>query len=210
MDTRPAGPLSVIGGVVGGRPISPGDVFVTRSESFVGEVIRHVERRRPEVGEPIVVEGEVRPWSYWNHAGIIEAAEGEDWVTIEAQGAGVVRGKLSDHAERAVFPLALDPRDAERGLGFARWCLAGHGVGAVDAKGREIPAVGYGWWTDASIAIDLYTPLGLHFRLGRTMICSELASRHLEHAIGWIAPRIDTGHVMPSDLGHGAMALVRP
>ena len=116
----------------------------------------------------------------WNHAGVIIDRFG---ATVEALGSGVKFSNVDKHPVRVVIDTGLS--DADR-LQVVDW--------AISVVGRP-----YGYLTIASIALDLLSPAFFHFRSGETLICSQLAAKALEHG-GWRCPKIDTSHVMPSDL----------
>ncbi len=115
----------------------------------------------------------------WTHAAVVMP----DGTLIEALSKGVQRGSLSAYPDHALLSLPVAPIEAQRAYAFAESCLGDK----------------YGYLTDLSIGLDLLTPAFIHFKSGKTLICSELVARTLEHA-GWISPKLDTGHVMPSDL----------
>ncbi len=104
-----------------------------------------------------------------------------DGTLIEALAHGVVRGTLDAYPDHQIvsYPCA----NPELAYKFVESCLGDK----------------YGYLTDLSIGLDLLTPKFIHFKSGKTLICSELVARALEH-VGWISPKLDTSHVMPSDL----------
>lgn len=118
--------------------------------------------------------------SHWNHAAIISDADG---TMIEAVGKGVRKGSLAAYPDHIIIPSRLSPEDTAQALAFAESCV-----------GTE-----YGYLTAASIGLNLLVPWFIHFQSGDTLICSQLVARALEHG-GWICPKLDTSHVMPSDL----------
>ncbi len=115
----------------------------------------------------------------WSHAAVVMP----DGSLIEALSHGVQRGSLAAYPDHALLSFGCTKAQAEAAYAFAESCL-----------GDE-----YGYLTDLSIGLDLLTPAFIHFKSGDTLICSELVARTLEHA-GWISPKLDTSHVMPSDL----------
>ena len=118
--------------------------------------------------------------SQWNHAAIISD---EDGTIIEAVGKGVRKGSLADYPDHIIIPSRLSAQDTAQALAFAESCVG----------------IEYGYLTDVSIGISLLVPWSVHFQSRDTLICSELVARALEHG-GWICPKLDTSHVMPSDL----------
>ena len=129
------------------------------------------------VGERLHFKGK---GSQWSHAALIVSDDGK---TIEAQARGVVASTVSAHSVCQVVDSGLSDAGRQQVCRFAASCL-----------GDE-----YGYLTLASIVLDLLTPSFLTFRRPKTLICSELVARSLEHG-GWICPDLDTSQVMPSDL----------
>ncbi len=115
----------------------------------------------------------------WSHAAVVMP----DGTLIEALSHGVVRGSLEAYPDHAILSLPASPAQSAAAYKFVESCLGDK----------------YGYLTDLSIGLDLLSPAFIHFKSGKTLICSELVARTLEHA-GWISPKLDTSHVMPSDL----------
>lgn len=128
--------------------------------------------------------------SHWNHVGIIINAQGD---MIEALARGVRIGNISSYPDNAVVSPKLGIQDTKQALKFA----------------SSVVGIGYGYITVLSIFLDLLMPWFLHFKAGDTLICSELVARALEHG-GWISPKLDTSHVMPSDLAGWFLDEQRP
>lgn len=151
--------------------MKPGDILLVRSTGLIPRLIR--------LGEAMRRKG---PWAYWSHIAVIVSADG---ATIEAQAKGVVASHISAHPDCAVIDTGLSDPDRAQAVTFAYSC---HGDR-------------YGYLTILSIVLDLLTPNVLSFRSPKTLICSELGARALEHG-GWVSPLLDTSTVMPSDLAY--------
>jgi hypothetical protein len=151
--------------------VKPGDILLVQSNGALPRLIRLGERLRRK-----------GPWCQWSHIAVIVSPEGD---TIEAQARGVVRSQVSAHPVRQVADFGLTDAQRAAAVAFAESCVG----------------VKYGYLTILSIALDIFTPHLPRFRAGRTLICSELGARALEHG-GWICPLLDTGTVEPSDLAY--------
>lgn len=102
----------------------------------------------------------------WNHIFIVVDDNGG---TIEAGGNGVARGHVADH------PTSLNlgnPVDRLLTIGFVTRKLG----------------VPYGYLDVVLLGIDCLFGSRLHWRLGKAVICSELASQALI-AAGWKSPQ---------------------
>lgn len=115
----------------------------------------------------------------WSHVALVMP----DGSLIEALGRGVSKGQLTAYPNHAIVSVGVSNTQAAAAWAFARSTLGDS----------------YGFITVISIALDLLSPAFIHFKSGRTLICSELVARALEHT-GWICPKLDTSHVMPSNL----------
>ncbi len=148
-----------------------GDILLFHGTAFVDRLIQVGERIR-----------DTKAASYWNHAAYCLDGEG---TIIQATGKGVEIADVAttNFLDVAVIPNPLGPIDTAQAIAFALSC-----------KNVE-----YGYLEIVSIGLDLLTPHFVHFKSGDTLICSELVARCLEHG-GWISPKLDTSHVMPSDL----------
>lgn len=151
--------------------MKPGDILLVESSGFLPWLIR--------LGERIHRRG---PSCRWSHVAVIVSAEGD---TIEAQASGVLVSNVAHHPVCQVVDTGLSDQDRAQAAAFAVSCLG----------------VRYGYLTILSIALDLLSPDFITLRSPRTLICSELAARALEHG-GWVSPELDTSRVMPSDLAH--------
>lgn len=118
--------------------------------------------------------------TYWNHAGVIIDEAGN---TVEALGHGVMNDELGTRDFTILNPADMSDLQRAKVVTFAKSCLGDH----------------YGYLTIVSIGVDLVIRSRFSFRNGKSLICSELAARALEHG-SWICPKLDTSHVMPSDL----------
>ena len=129
----------------------PGDMFLSRSNSLVGSIIRFGERLRTPSKA-----------AFWNHAGIVINAQGE---TVEAEGSGVIKGNLSNHDYKVVVPFTGSAADRQQ---------------VVDSALSYIGDP-YGYLDIVSIAVKLLTGLHLSFHGSRSLICSQLAAKAWEH-----------------------------
>lgn len=159
------------------RLYNPGDILLTKGTAALDRLIQFGERIR---------DGKIA--SQYNHAAYILNSSG---LILEAGGKGIVYGHVSDYPveDTLIISNFLSPPNTQQAIRFALSCAP------VDNK----PKVKYGYLTDVSIGIDLLTPGFVHFRSGNTLICSQFVAKCLEHG-GWICPKLDTSHVMPSDL----------
>ena len=151
--------------------MKPGDILLVHSTGLIPRLIH--------LGELLHRRG---PATHWTHVAVIVSADGD---TVEAQSHGVVASHVSAHPDSQVVDVGLSDVDRAQAVAFARSCLGDR----------------YGYLTIASIVVDLLTPKALTFRSPRTLICSELGARALEHG-GWVCPELDTSWVMPSDLAY--------
>lgn len=153
----------------------PGDFILTYSTSMGGKIIR--------LGQWLRYRGEDRKYIRWNHAAVIETADGS---LIEALGTGVRRHHISKYGPTEYVIVRIDgfvqPDDRDQIVAFARWCL-----------GEE-----YGWATIISIGLNMLTGSKFTFGVDGQNICSGLVARALErsNAIFQTMP----SHIAPADL----------
>jgi len=153
----------------------PGDFILTTSNTFSGRLIRFGQRLR--------YSGADTKYIGWNHAALIETAEGG---LIEAVGTGVQRNHITHYGPKEYVLVRIDsfvyPEDREQIVGFAQWCL--------DEE--------YGYMTIISIALNLITGGKFTFGVDGQSICSGLVARALErgNAIFQTTP----SHIAPADL----------
>ena len=149
-----------------------GDIVLVHGNSVVDRLIQFGERIRDS-----------KQASFYNHAAYVISADGS---LLQATGRGIEFGNFHTsfaNNETLVIPNPLNPAQTQDALKFAESCIN----------------VKYGYLEIASIGLDLLSPHFIHFRSGNTLICSEFVAKILEHG-GWISPKLDTSHVMPSDL----------
>jgi len=153
----------------------PGDFILTYSSGFSGKLIR--------LGQWLRYSGEDKKYIRWNHAAIIETAEGD---LIEAVGTGVRRVHISHYGPTEYVIVRVGsftkPEDREQIVAFAQWCL-----------GEQ-----YGYTTIFSIGLNLLTGCKFTFGIDGQSICSGMVARALErtNAIFQTTP----SHVAPADL----------
>lgn len=130
---------------------SPGDIFLSHSTTFLGQVIRFGERLRVPKRD-----------AFWNHAGIIIDSSGN---TLEAVAKGISQRNLDDHPIRVTIDsgMTLDQRASV--LAFAHSCIGDP----------------YSFLDDVFIGVRLLTGLHLAFHGSRSMICSQFAAKSWEH-----------------------------
>ena len=158
-----------------GKPkevVSVGDIVLVHGHGVVDRLIQFGERIRDS-----------KEASYYNHAAYIVGSNG---LLLQATGRGIEFGNFYTSFatdETLVIPNPLGRFQTQDALKFANSCIN----------------VKYGYLEIVSIGCDLLTPHFIHFKSGNTLICSEFVAKILEHG-GWISPKLDTSHVMPSDL----------
>ena len=160
--------------------IESGDLIFCHGTGFVARGIQAAEWLRRGWNGASEAAG-----AKWNHVAIVnERLENGDYTVVQAEGRGVTdTGLLSGLGETySVLPLpqGLDPEDV---LEFAR-----HQVGAP-----------YGFLTDASIALTLFSPTFINVMLPGTWICSALVAESLRFA-GWLHDWPDVYQVSPAQL----------
>lgn len=153
----------------------PGTLVEFEGNAWTDKLIKFGERLRGKKG------------SQFSHMGIIVDMDGG---TVEAVGRGIVKSRVGSRTYKILDPFHPDDKLAYIScVTYARWC----------ANPKRNSKIKYGYLTIISIAIDLIFGGKFSFRSGNTLICSELAAKAAEHG-GWICPKLDTSHVMPSDM----------
>jgi hypothetical protein len=178
-----------------------GDLWLTRSEGFVGRAIRFGARIRyhgwryalRSLGAAIVRRrfDESPDDPCWGNHVAVYVGNGQ---LIEALASGLTLSPVGNYPAGTFRVLALNATDGQRddAVAFARAELAKH------------PR--YGWLSIASIVVQLVTPTKLDLSWDGTMICSAFAARVWEHA-GKTLPILSPGTTMPADLAFYAGAL---
>lgn len=160
----------------------PGDLVFCHSTGFVGGGIRLIEKFRRDWAKTNEAGG-----AKYNHVAILdEPLNATDWSIIQAEASGVTdTGWLSDVAPGGSYTIVPLPDgvNRERVLAFAR------------------AQVGYryGWLTDASILVTLFTPTFVNLTAPHTWICSALGAESLRCG-GWIHDWADLLAVTPAQL----------
>lgn len=156
----------------------PGDLVLCRQNTVLDKIISVSQRLRTSSKA-----------SHWTHVAVVkDPSTGEIY---EATARGVHVGNISEYPDHLVVNLNLTEDQQAESKAFCEYWLG----------------TNYGFFTLASIGLDLLTPYFLHFRAGNTFICSQYAAKALEQT-GWICPKADSSHVMPSDLAHWLLAEV--
>jgi hypothetical protein len=152
----------------------PGDIGFARTVGKMGLLIRWGEWLKMRK-------------SHFNHVFILDRFEGGVWYVIQAEIKGVTKTRsLAEVAPGGEFVIVPPPKGARDFdiLDFAR-----HQVGSK-----------YGWYTIASIALDILTPDWFPaFRRGGTWICSALGAESLRYG-GWLYEWGDIYVITPEQL----------
>ena len=158
-----------------GTPIvaQAGDLVLVRHGSVMAKIIRF--------GQRIRYRGDMRRWSWANHAAI--AVSNTSLIEQQARGGTLV--SFADYVAEDVAVVHVSMTDSQRAdvVAFTWWTLN----------------IGYGWLSIAGIVWDLLTGFHLSIGSGLRMICSAAASRAIEHGGHFIPDRLPEV-VMPADL----------
>jgi uncharacterized protein YycO len=151
----------------------PGDFVLTHGDAWTSKMIRF--------GQSLRIHGEDRKYVYWNHAAMIVGSDGS---IVEALGAGVKPGHLSQYRGTTYHVVHIDASAADR-VEVANYA----------ESQKNIP---YGFLTIVSIGFGLLTGAKFTFDFEGQHICSGLVARSLERtdAIFNRSPE----HIMPADL----------
>ncbi len=153
----------------------PGDFILTHGSGFISRFIRY--------GQSFAFHGKNRKYIWWSHAAMIVSAGGD---LIEAEGAGVRRGHLSEYAASDYHLVRLNTlasdQDRAQICRYAEWCL-----------GQE-----YGLLTNISIVLSVLTGSRFTFGFDGQSVCSGLVARALERS-SVIFDR-SPSHILPADL----------
>jgi hypothetical protein len=150
-----------------------GDFILVSQNLFWSKVIKF--------GQAIRYRGKMKPYAHWNHAAIIVDEKG---TLIEAVGRGVVYGHIDEYKDIEYYYVSskLNDQSGEQSVSAAKSFLNDK----------------YGWFTIASIAIDLLTGIKLQFTKKNTMICSAVVGMSL-WAGGYVFDS-NPYQMMPADL----------
>lgn len=153
----------------------PGDFILTKGSKWQNRLIRF--------GQALRHRGKNRQYIRWTHAALITSYDGE---LIEAVGAGVRRGHLSEYKETEYRIVRLGPlatiNDRLQMVKYAKWCLKEE----------------YGYSIICSIGISLLTGGKFRFGFDGQAICSGLVARALERTS--IIFDKSPSHILPADL----------
>lgn len=133
-------------------PPAPGDFVLFRDpDNVISKIIRFGQRFR--------VHGDCRRFAWWNHAALVVD---DDGGLIEAQGQGVVRTTLDDHAKESYVVVRTDthPHDAKQ----------------IDRLARQVVGIRYGFLTILSIGLSMLTGMKFGFGTDASFICSGLVA----------------------------------
>jgi len=155
------------------KKFNPGDFILVSTNGVLAKFIRF--------GQFIRYHGKMKPFSTWNHAAMIVDEEG---TIIEAAGRGVRYAHIDEYKDVEYYLVNTKLNSQSR-------------TQAVAACKSFIKDK-YGWFTIASIAIELITGIKLQFSLNNSMICSAVVGQSL-WAGGVIFDR-NPYQMMPADL----------
>jgi hypothetical protein len=130
-----------------------GDIILCHSKGIIGASIRFAQRR---------VKSETKN-AKWNHVAVLKEKQGDDWVIIQAEAAGVTDNKmLSSVAPGGMYQVVPLPPQVNRAdfLNFLHT--------QISKK--------YGWLTIVSCALDMFLPDSICLRRNGTWICSGLVA----------------------------------
>jgi hypothetical protein len=152
---------------------TPGDFILARDNHWTSNFIRFGQRLR--------FKGEDKKYAIWNHAALVETADGG---LIEAIGTGVKRTHINGYENQVYAYVHIDVTDHDREqiVNFGRWAL-------------DQP---YAWLTLVSITYTLLTGGKFSFALQGQSICSGLVAKALERGDAIFNKSAE--HIMPADL----------
>ena len=135
-----------------------GDIVACTSHGFLGEAIRHCQKRNDE--------------EHWdiNHVAVLDQPSGDDWTIYQAEAHGITDNQLlsSVTPKGRHFVIPFPELQASRSL-------------FLEFIERHVGAE-YGWATIASDALNMYLPDKIIFRRSNTFICSGLVAAALMYA----------------------------
>ena len=156
-----------------------GDFILVKESAFLSRMI--------QLGQRLRVSSE---FCWCNHAALLVGYDNTGWKIIESVKNGPQLSALSNYRTGSykVISSNLDDEDRKEAVHFAYKSIGDH----------------YGFLTIASIILNLLTPssINIDFRRSRTLICSGLVARALEHG-GVVLPK-DPYSTMPADLAEWA------
>jgi len=155
------------------KKFNPGDFILVSTNGILAKFIRF--------GQFIRYHGKMKPFSTWNHAAMIIDEEG---TIIEAVGRGVRYAHIDEYKDVEYYLVNTKLNSQSRT----------QAVAACKSFVKEK----YGWFTIASITIELITGIKLQFSLSNSMICSAVVGQSL-WAGGVIFDR-NPYQMMPADL----------
>jgi len=155
------------------KKFNPGDFILVSTNGILAKFIRF--------GQFIRYHGKMKPFSTWNHAAMIIDEEG---TIIEAVGRGVRYAHIDEYKDVEYYLVNTKLNSQSRT----------QAVAACKSFVKEK----YGWFTIASITIELITGIKLQFSLNNSMICSAVVGQSL-WAGGVIFDR-NPYQMMPADL----------
>ena len=160
----------------------PGDFILVETNGFAAKTIRF--------GQWLRYHGKMKPFSHWNHAGIIINSNGD---TIEAKPTNVSQGNIKDYTNCPVYVISTK--------------LNNQSVQQVEAAAKSFLNDGYGWFTIASIVLQLLTGVKFQLSFGNSVICSGLVAQSLW--AGGIIFNENPFQMMPADLA-AAFNIIKP
>jgi len=151
----------------------PGDFLLVSTVGVLAKLIRF--------GQFIRYHGRMKPFSHWNHAAMVVD---EDGTLIEAVGRGVVYGHVSEYKNVEYYYVSTKLNKQSRDQ--------------VIAACKSFLKDKYGWFTIASIALELITGIKFEFSQNNRMICSAVVAQSLW--AGGVIFDSNPYQMMPADL----------
>ena len=151
----------------------PGDFFLVETKGAAAKIIRF--------GQWLRYHGKMKPFSHWNHTGIIINSNGD---TIEAKPTNVSQGNIKDYVDCPVYIIStkLNNQSAQQ----------------VEAAAKSFLNDKYGWLTIGSIVLQLLTGIKVQLSFANSVVCSGLVAQSLW--AGGVIFNENPFQMMPADL----------
>jgi len=155
------------------KKFTPGDFILVSTNGIPAKIIR--------LGQFLRYHGKMKNFSFWNHAAMIVS---EDGALIEAVGRGVSYGHIDEYKDVQYYLVntKLNKQSRDQAVLACKSFLKDQ----------------YGWFTIASITLELLTGIKLQFSLNNSMICSAVVAQSLW--AGGIVFNRNPYQMMPADL----------
>jgi len=152
---------------------NPGDFILVSTTGVLAKFIRF--------GQFVRYHGDMKPFAFWNHTAMIVDENG---TIVEAVGRGVRYAHIDEYKDVEYYLVNTKLNKQSRDQ-------------AVTAC-KSFVKDKYGWFTIASITVELLTGIKLQFSLNNSMICSAVVSQSLW--AGGIIFNRNPFQMMPADL----------